>query len=52
LGKRGVIVSAMHALVMPGHLTLFLACFSIYFSRKWQQNGGVLTRLPMILGLL
>jgi len=26
--------------VMTGHLTLFLACFSVIFSRFYQQNGG------------
>jgi len=38
---------------MKDHLTLFLACFSVYFSRIYQQKGGgVLERLPMISGLL
>jgi len=39
--------------LMTGHLTLFLACFSVVFSRFYQQKGGVLIRtIPMILGLL
>jgi hypothetical protein len=38
--------------VMTGYLTLFLACFSVNFSRKYEQKGGILERLPMILGLL
>jgi hypothetical protein len=34
--------------VMTDHLTLFLACFSVIFNRFYQQNGGVLEKLPMI----
>ena len=37
---------------MTGHLTLFLACFSVYFSRFYKQNRGVLDQLSMILGHL
>ena len=28
--------------VMTGHLTLFLACFLVYFSRFYQQSREVL----------
>jgi len=33
---------------LTGHLTLFLVCFSVCFSRFYQQNRGVLHQLPMI----
>ena len=36
--------------VMIGHLTLFFACFSVNFSRFYQQNRGVLDQFPMISG--
>jgi len=38
--------------VMTGHLTLFLACFSVYFNRFFQQTRGILDQLPMISGHL
>jgi len=33
---------------MTGHLTLFLAFFSVVSSRFYQQNNGVLDQFPMI----
>jgi len=35
---------------MTCHLTLFLAYFSVIFSRFYQHNKGVLEQLSMILG--
>jgi len=37
---------------MTDHLTLFLACFSVYFSRFYKQTRGVLNQLPIIFKLL
>jgi len=34
--------------VMSSHLTLFLACFLVIFSRFYQQNIGVLYQLHII----
>jgi len=42
----------MFGVVMTDHLTLFLACFSVIFSRFYQQIRGVLEQLSMILGHL
>jgi len=39
-------------LLMTCHLTLFLACVSVIFSRFYIQNRGVLEQLIMILGHL
>jgi len=38
----------LHGAPMIGHLMLFLACFSVNFSRFYQQNRRVLDQLPMI----
>jgi len=35
---------------MTGHLTLFLAGFSVNFSRSYQQSRWLLDQLSMILG--
>jgi len=35
-------------MLMTCHLTLLLACFSIIFSRFYQQKGEVLEQFPMI----
>jgi len=37
---------------MTGHLTLFLACFSVYFSGFYHQSSGILDQLSMISGHL
>jgi len=42
----------MFGVVVAGHLTLFLACFSVIFSRFFIQNKGVLEQLLMISGHL
>jgi len=42
------IIERIGEVVMTGHLTLLLACFSVVFSRFYQQNRGVLDQLPMI----
>jgi len=38
-----------YLLLMTCHLTLFLTCFLVIFSRFYQQIKGVLEQLPMIL---
>jgi hypothetical protein len=37
---------------MTCHLTLFLACFSVYFSRFYHQSSRILDQLPMISRVL
>ena len=40
------------SLLMTGHLTLYLAYFSVIFNRFYKQNRGVLDQIILISGNL